>query len=305
METPPRTDGPSDPTPRPLVTLATGLLTLASVAACAAPEPEPPEAEPFVYRAPDPASVTYLSADTSEVSIRTPMGDMEVRGPSTMTLGLVFTPAEEGVLRVEMTIEDLEMTITNPMFGDLTLDESIVDEPFVFHLGPRGGIEIVEAPEVPAAAGGFFDGSQIAHGLFPALPPEAPSPGDRWTDTLRHSGGEAGMRMTTTTVVTYTLLRVDAGPAGDLLEVRAEGTAESSARGESEGVEIAQEMEGTQEGTLLLDPATAMPVEVEWRRSFSGAMEIPDVGMSGMEMTMSARSHVRRVDVPPEEGGGR
>lgn len=262
--------------------------------ACAGPPAAEPE--PFVYRLPDHASVpylvTYVSTDTMEMAIRTPMGNMDTNMSSETTYETIFQPADGG-LRVEMTVVGMEGRASNPMGGEMTVDESAVTGPLVFLLGARGEVEVLETPEVSVEAGNLFNGAEVASGFFPRLPRTPPLPGESWTDTIHHSDDSGEMSVTNTTVMTYTLLASDAGPGGDLLEVEARGTTETVIEGATQGMEVVQELEGTQDGILLLDPATALLVSADWERSYEGEMEIPAAGMSGMSISMTGRSAIR------------
>lgn len=248
------------------------------------------------YRLPTEPEVTFLRSDSSALRIGTPMGETEVILTSTATIAARFASVPEAeAMRVTMTLTALDAGVGNAVVPHASIDESQAEGQLAFHLSSRGETEILEVE------GDFFNAEEI-HLFFPRLPKSPPAVGTSWTDTISYESAIMGMGVRRTSRITYTLTSMKAGPGGNLLEVRAEGTSETTMLGEVQEVAIDGNLHGTLSGTLFLDPETRLPVLAEWTRIVSGEADVPGAENPAMGITEESHFTIRRegFELPAE-----
>lgn len=273
------------------------LLAVPAVLGVCTPGPEMPTPNgfDFGYRLPA-EQVTFVRSDTSELRIGTPMGETEMTLTSTATVSARFESVPEAeAIRVTMTLTALDAGIGNAMVPDASIDESQADGHLAFHLSPWGETEILET------RGDFFNAEEI-HLFFPRLPKSSPAVGMTWTDTISYESALMGMGVRRTSRITYTLASMKAGPGGNLLEIRAEGTSETTMLGEAQEMAMVGNLQGTQSGTLFLDAETRLLVLAEWTRIISGDVDVPGTDNPGIGITEESHFTIRQegVALPPE-----
>lgn len=238
-------------------------------AACGTATPSPPG---LAYALPDPAVLTYESGDTADMDIDAQGQSMQARASSTMTLEVSFTRSEQGI-RASADIRELEARQSTPL-GTTRADASGIEGPVVFDLDRRGVSTVVSLPEVSGEAVQFVQPLAIAHTMFPRLPGRATDPGDTWTDTVRFEGEQSGGRVSSHSVIEYTVAGDTAVGGRALVRIDFEGTSEVSANGTMSGNDFVQNLSGGASGFFLWDPQRGLLLESRSRGDARGSMEV-------------------------------
>jgi hypothetical protein len=227
------------------------VLTATSVA-CGGSVPSPS----LAYRLPTPAEASYDVLDTATISIEALGQSLELDVASAAVYDLVFARAGDGV-SVTLRVADLDATLTVPMAGPITVDESSVSGDLVFTLDRRGEATLVAEPSVDQSAGQLVPPLQIAHSFFPALPGVAVRAGDTWTDTISFAedgdvtadGGASVQR----SILQYSAVGDTVIAGVSFLAIAFNGTAEIRQTLSMQGAEIQQSTNLQLEGHVLWD----------------------------------------------------
>jgi hypothetical protein len=227
----------------------------------------------LAYRLPDPPAATYSVVDTVRVDFDALGQSVALQAASRALYGLAFERAGEG-LRVRVDVRDLEAEVSVPVAEPIRVDEGIIDGEIVVVLDRRGGLTVLEAPEIEQAAAPFFAGPTIARSLFPGLPGRATSEGERWADTVAYAadadtGGSSGR-----SVLAYTVVGEVTMEGHRLLEVVFEGTTEMRQTVAIQGVGIEQTTDLAVRGRLLWDLERGLVRERETRSEGTGSVKI-------------------------------
>lgn len=226
-----------------------GWMTMAGatlLASCGGGPPTPPA---LAYRVPAEAVASYTVTDTGSISIEALGQSMAIDVAAEASYGLAFARADDGV-QVTVSVEDLDATITIPMAGPMSIDESSVAGDLVFTLDRRGDVTVVSTPEIDAAAGQLVPPQQIAHSFFPGLPGTAVSVGDTWTDTIAYEMGAEGSQRS---ILEYTVVGDTLVDGSSLLRIAFRGTAEMTQALSMQGTELSQTTNLEMEGRVLWD----------------------------------------------------
>jgi hypothetical protein len=271
---------------------AAASILLLAVAACIGPFAAGPSGG-LMYQLPDAAELVYLTGDTSNIDIDAgAMGSLRMRGTGTSTLAMTFQRGAEG-LEVTATFRELDARLTQPMGGAQTADEEDLEGPIVFSMDEMGRTAITSLPEMKGQVADLASPHGIAYEFFPRLPGRAANPGESWTDTI-HFEAEVGQGdVISTTMATYTLVGDTVVDGVSLLNISMSGTAEVTASGVSEGMEVTQVYGGDISGTALWDPARSLYFGGSFEGDMSGTVEVPAAGIPPMPMRVRTTSHVR------------
>ena len=263
---------------------AVGLLT-----GCAAAPPNAPPAPAGVmlsYAAPAPMTATYEFVDSSGFNIRGgAIGDITVAARASGTAEAAIAPKGTDVeMRVKVT--DLTGSFSNSAMGGTTsATEADVQGEAVMTVSPRGVLTIAQLPTTSRSAQGIGMGAGFFRRFTVRLPAVPVTRGSAWTDTVRASDDNAGVKSAVTDVVTATWAR-DTVVAGRTLNVLTHSTQRTlEVAGTSEGVQIAQKLSGTATGYTLWDPQRNLVVERFENTDLSGTFDLPAMGLSGMPVT--------------------
>jgi len=247
-------------------------LTLAALtAACGGGGPAAPPA--LAYRLPDPAAVTYIQGDTTELDIEGGGQSFQMSVGSAATLDAAFARSDEGV-SVTLTVKKFSARMDQPMGGAITADESQISGPLVFTLDRRGRTSIVSRPETKGPATQFFGALSLAHSFFPRLPGRAIGPGDEWTDTIRYSGKEGQGQVDAVIVAHYTAVSDTTVAGRSLLKIAMTGTSDLHVTGVTAGMDVSQDLTGKLEGVILWDPVRGLMAESSVAGDARGPMEV-------------------------------
>jgi len=226
------------------------------------------------YRVPDVRAVTYAYGDTTLVGLSLMGQQLEIAMRGEADYGIEFGPAPAGV-EVRLTVERLAAVVAVPMAGEETVDESAVQGPLVFTLGPTGDAAVVSTPEVSIAAARMISSLTTAHSFFPGLPDRAVVAGDRWVDTVAYEGDAELGATSEETVVTYTVVGDTVVAGRSLLHIGLTGTSRSSNQTTIGGMQVAQATELALEGHVLWDRDRGLMYEIVRRGTGSGTVRVP------------------------------
>ena len=246
----------------------------------------------LMYEVPTPPTLTYVTGDTSNIDISSPMGSMRMRGTSTATLAMSFERSADGI-QVTTNFQELNARLTQPMGGAVTADADDVEGPLVFTMDNQGHSTVVSVPEMNGQAGQMANPHAIAYQFFPLLPGGAPEAGASWTDTIHYEAEVGPGETNSTTIMTYTLQGDTVVDGLTLLKINMTGNADVTAFGVTEGMEVTQIFSGDVSGYALWDPARSVYVGGYSEADMSGTVEVPAAGMPPMPLTLSGKGHVK------------
>jgi hypothetical protein len=241
------------------------------------------------------ASVTYVYHDTTVVGVSLMGQQLELAMRGSADYAVAFTQADTG-LRVTMTAERLDASITVPMAAQQSADEGDVRGPLVFTLGPTGDADVESAPEVSMEASRMISALTTAQWFFPGLPDRAVGPGDRWVDTVSNEGDAELGAASEDAVVEYVVVGDTVMDGRTLLHVRLSGTSTSTNEMAMGGMQIAQQSEMSLRGHVLWDEARGVMYESLREGSGSGTVRVP---MSPQPLPIQVRSTQRARLLPP------
>ena len=251
----------------------------------------PPTPAGLAYSLPNPATASYLVADTATVEIDAGGQLMEARVQLGARFDATFTRAADGI-QVSFDVAEFGARIMQPMGPPATVDGTGIDGPLVFSIDRKGAATLVSQPTMSEEVGSLFPSLSTAHTFFPRLPGTAVGAGDTWTDTIAFSGSEAGGDVSYTARLTYTAAGDTVVDGRRLMKIVFEGDEETVSEGNIQGMDVAQELAGTLQGHVLWDMGRSMMVEQVSESDASGSME---VAMAPFPLEIRARKrHVVR-----------
>ncbi|MEX0890723.1 MAG: hypothetical protein WEB88_01045 [Gemmatimonadota bacterium] len=271
------------------------LLVLAGLTAgCAggaAPEAPVPGVPAFSYVVPEPPTLTYERTDSSVLTMElTGMGSMTINVTLRTVAALGFEPGAADGVQVRVDVTELEGTVANAMAGTQRMSQT--PGPALLQVSAAGDVEVLEKPTMPAELAQVVGGESLYRDYFLQLPSEDVRQGVGWVDTVTVTEDTDGMRSTSETIIRSVWAR-DTTWAGQSLRV-VESTVDITARveGSSQGTRIEQQLAGNGTAVTLWDPRRHLVVARQERAEMSGTMALPDMGMSGMPVSMRTRSHM-------------
>lgn len=265
------------------------LLAAALLAGCAS-APTTPSGAPagvrLAYAAAAPLTLTYEFADSSGFNIQGgAIGDIRVSTQASGTAAASYAPKGTDV-ELRLKITDLTGSFSNSAMGGTTsVTEADVQGEAVVTVSPAGVLTIGQLPTTSRNAQGIGLGAGFFRRFVVRLPQRAVQRGASWTDTVTATDESGGMRSTVRDVVTATWAR-DTVVAGRSLNVITHTTQRAlEIAGSSDGVEIAQKLNGTASGYTLWDSQRNVVVERFERTDLSGSFDLPAMGVSGLPVT--------------------
>lgn len=275
-------------------TLAAALTTGLGVAACggtsAGGGPSPDAG--FAMRMPAAMSAQVMRYDTSVISVDAGMmGTFEMDVQDEGTIDLAFADVADGV-QVTATYSSFNGRMTNPMAGDITVDESDIGGQLVFTLDDRARATVHEAFEVQAEVAQMVGSKTLAYDLFPRFPGMPVEVGQSWTDTVMvEEAGEFASE--TTTILTYTVAGDTVVDGRSLVKLDIDGEIEMSSVGEQQGMSMSQDLSGSTTGWLLWDAAASMPYLSFGQSDMTGIVSVDMPGAPEMSLSVTNRQHTR------------
>jgi hypothetical protein len=238
-------------------------------------------------------SVTYEREGAMEMNIDLGGTNLPVVIRESGILEAHFEPRSDGA-RVSAEYRSWNASISNPMAGDQSADQTQIRGATVFDLDARGRVSVASLPEVTGTAQELFDGTQLAHDFFPRLPGRLPEPGESWTDTIAYESDSAGGRSQVESAIDYTAVGDTVLDGQRLLHIRAESQDRIEVRGTSGGQAFSQSLEGTSQHNYLWDGQAGALHTSRIEGVFAGSMTVDAVGMQ-FSVRGSGRTLMRRI----------
>ena len=233
------------------------------------------------FDVPATAAAVYTTGDTLALSVDSPMGAMTLNMDSRMTLDLAFERAQDGV-QVSAQVADMDASLTNPMTGRSSVDESDVDGPLVFVVQPDGSVAVAATPTVSGAGEELRPFQSLPYELFPRLPGRVISPGGSWVDTVTWNSGPDEGPLASSTVYTYTLAGDTTVAGSVLLKIDVAGETSLEGSMETGGLHIEQSLSGTTSGFYLWDAEAGLLHSAELNRELEGSLRVPSMNIPAM-----------------------
>ena len=248
-------------------------IALASLALSACGGGGPPSPAGLAYALPNPATVTYVTADTAFIDIDAGGQMMQMTQAASATYAASFSRAGDGV-EVTLSVEDFSARLTQPMGAPITADEAGIDGPLVFSLSRQGDVTIGSLPELSGNAAQLYAPMSTAYAFFPGLPGTAVGPGDMWTDTVAYEGSEGPGDISAVFIMSYTVVGDTVADGMTLLKLGVTGSAESEVNASIQGMEMFQSVTGDMEGYVLWDTGRGLVYEYYLSMEGQGSVEV-------------------------------
>lgn len=226
--------------------------------------------EPLVYTSSPPGTgTTYRVADSTQMSIQTPMGPMDLTNIARATLTVSFE-ADPAGFRATAEVTEFSGSAGNSRMGTQTMGSNAVGGAIVAVVGPAGLVELVDKPDLSREAGQFTLFEGLGYDLFPRLPASVVAAGDSWTDTVTWSSTAGGGRTSATRIRTFTVgeeIEID-GRTLQMIAVSA--TVEISGEVAQGRTTMDQKFSGTQTGNYFWDAEAGLLRAAELMSDFTG-----------------------------------
>lgn len=273
------------------------LCALPAVAACSLLSPAPPPAPPPVlgYGVPAPPAATYVHSDSALLQVDAGGRTVDVTVASRSVLDFEFERGMNGAVRASAVYREFEGRSSNPLGSPEIASVDDISGALVFDIDAVGETEFVRAPGVEGSARTFVRPEMLAASFFPKLPGRAVQEGERWTDTTTVTSEWDSGTVRATSITTYTAAGDTLVGAATYLLVRMSGPDTRMVRESQEGIELAQEVSGSQNGWFLWDRERRLPVEIVSTTTHTGTMEV-----SGAPFPMGVRVESRARTVLQE-----
>lgn len=266
--------------------VALAIMALA-VAGCGG-QSQAPSPEGLAYDRPDPNPATYTFTDTTELSLETAVGPMEVLTALDGTAELEFR-ARDHEFQVLVRFPELRGVFRNQAQDPAVVDESAVDGPFTVRVGPTGFVAVTDTPRLDGVLPDIAGPERLARSLFAHLPGGPVGAEARWVDTVTMGEAARGTRSVTRTVIVSTLAGDTVVAGRRLLRIRTEAASEVDVGGVSGGVQVQQTLAGTLTGTVLWDRNARVLFGKTESGSFSGTLALPDAAGPPMPVEVRVR----------------
>jgi hypothetical protein len=224
------------------------------------------------------SSATYEREEAFEVNIDLGGMNLPVVMEGSGTLEARFEPRGDGT-RVTAEYRSWSASISNPMAGGQSADQTQIRGATVFDLDARGRVAVVSLPEVTGSAAELYDGTQFAHDFFPRLPGRLPEAGESWTDTIAYQSAAGGTDGRVESAVRYTAVGDTVVDGRRLLHIRGESQERMELRGSSDGETFTQSLRGTSTHTYLWDGQAGILHSSRVEGELTGSMAVESIGM--------------------------
>jgi len=252
---------------------------LLAVAGCGTAAPSPDGGLRFGL--PSSPTAVYTTGDSLNITVDSPMGALTLEMDSEMTLEMSFERTSGGI-KVTADVADFDASLSNPMTGTTTADESSVAGPLVFVVAADGDVTVDTLPTVSGGAEQLRPFLSLPHEIFPRLPVRAVAQGASWIDTVSWGGSPGEGSFASTTVYTHTLAGDTMIAGTRLLNISVTGEVSLDGSMESGGFDIEQSLSGTTTGFYLWDPVGGLLHAAELNRSLEGSLRVPSMNLPAM-----------------------
>jgi hypothetical protein len=280
---------------------AAAILLALPLAACGggtpapAPEPPAPDAPAFAYRMPATDPLVYQQVDSGGFTMQMQgVGNIDVSIAANVTAELDFAPQGEA-LQVTVSVTDLSGSFINSMAPAIGVDNQHRPAPATLRIEPTGDVTIVERPVFSEQLAQVITPDGLYRSFFIRLPGGEARRGDAWTDTIRISEAEGGMQVNTTSIVRSVWARDTTVGGRTLAVITASLENVLSVSGNSQGVEVVQNLRGTSSAVSLWDPQAAVLVERRETGQATGTTDLPGMGLNGIPVTARNVQLIRLV----------
>lgn len=277
-------------------------MAVALLSACAGGAPEADQPTPQValgHEMPTTMPLTYTSSDSMSFDIEMGPGQtMEQTMGQSSRVTLSFAPTTGSALTVTADVSEAEMYMANSMMGRQDMPGDALTGTYTFTLSPSGDVQMLESPELPEEARQLM-GEDRFREFFPHLPAEAVQPGQTWVDTVT-AEAETEVGTTTNRSIITSTFRGDTTVNGRLLwVVEADKEISVDMVGETQGMEIRQELTGSATETIWWDPLRRLMQSSVSTGTMSGSFSMPAAGMSEIPVEASMHRRIQLVEGTP------
>lgn len=239
------------------------------------------------YRAPIPASITYVTVDSAQTRISgLPTGDMTTTAHFRSVSDVSFAPADSG-WQATISVTEFQGSTSTPM-GDVPVNSSHM-APLTLTVTATGPSpeELIENPPAAGASPADRIGAARAFSGLLILPGRELTPGESWTDTIIMTPEIEGMRSEVTTITrgTYAADTIVDGTTLNVLRIVAEMRMTMS--GTVQGMATTQNMTSTSEEQVLWDSARHYVAARDGSGTFRGETVVTDPGVTMVTMVMT------------------
>lgn len=229
--------------------------------------------EPLAYTSSPGSGTTYRVSDSTQMSMQTPGGLMDLTNLAQATLTVSFETDPAG-FRAIAEVTDFSASAGNSQMGTRTMGSGAVGGAIVAVVGPAGLVELIDTPDLSREAGQFTLFEGLGYDLFPPLPAGAAAAGDSWTDTVTWSSTAGGARTSSTRIRTFTLGEEIVVEGRALKMIAVSATEEISSETTQGGMTVDRSYSGTQTGSYFWDIEAALLRAAELMSDFTGRADM-------------------------------
>jgi len=266
--------------------LAILLLLPACASAPATTTPVQPTTSALAYAVPTPAAATYAFMDSSSFNIQSgAMGEIRANIGTTGMAEVTYAP-KGGDVEATVRITQFNGSMTNSqMGGGPTATQADIEGPAVVTVSPRGVATVTAMPKLTPAVEQIGVTEGFFRRFFVRLPGNAVRPGAVWVDTIAMNEKHGALTSDLHDVVTSTLVGDTVVNGKTLARITTVTQRTLNISGNNQGVEIAQKLTGTANGTTLWDRQRNILVERVEQTDMKGTFDLPQMGMTGLPLT--------------------
>ena len=242
----------------------------------------------FAYRYDQPVKFQYVTADTIESTMDTPMGAMTSTVGLTARYTLNLSPHTDST-HVKVEVDELSGSM-QAMGQSMPIPDDEIG-PFELMMSRRG-----EARTIQQGAGGALGQipglNLMSARMFVRLPPEPVAIGATWSDTVAETVDSAGMRVQINgkTVGTYVGDTTVSGRRMHVLRVVTDLAITGG--GNAGGMDMTQDMKSVGTATWLWDPQRSIFAQMTGEMTTTGVMNVATMGAMNMNARMRSRAHL-------------
>ncbi|MGH7553096.1 MAG: hypothetical protein ACREMQ_08735 [Longimicrobiales bacterium] len=261
------------------------------------PTPQPPPASApsrpaLGYGISSPATIGYEMLDTVTIAMEAGGQNVQIDVKSRIGAAVDLAPAGGGV-RATVRVTTIDATATNSMGPTTAVDSGDLPGPAELTVNANGEVSIVRKPEFSQDLQRVTGPVDLYHRFFMRMPKREVARNAAWTDTVTTNDVAQGLNTETLAIITSVWER-DTTVAGRTLNViTSRITSTTRVRGTTEGVEIAQTLNGQTTATTLWDPVRRMIAERRDVAEGTGTTDLPGMGITGLPTTFRSRSVLR------------
>lgn len=272
------------------------ILALSAAGCASAPAPAP-AAPTLAYALPAVNPARYLVADTTRILVDAP-GERTVETMIALrTHVLLGVHVDSAGMLASVRLDTLSGAFVVDAQPTMMLDSA--DAPVdavLLRLMPGGADTLIAAPVFTAELTRIIGGPSFANHLFVPLPGGAVTVGTTWSDTVTVTEEDAGIRSTTSAVIS-SVLQGDTVIDGHTLQVIASSIATTiDVSGVVDNLDVSQRLTGTSTALTLWDDTRSVLFRREETGTATGTMDLPGIGVSGVPVRASLR---RTVELMP------